>query len=181
VDTTFFTPGDDAPNRYFLVVSALVPYKRIETAIRAAGKLNRPLRIVGSGPDEARLRAMAGPTVEFSGSLEGPALLDAYRQAIALVLPGEEDFGIAPVEALACGRPVVALGRGGATETVEDATGVLVGDTSVDAFADAMAQLERRRFDAAHLRSRAERFSIDRFDTGFRQVLAETLTGAAAC
>jgi glycosyltransferase involved in cell wall biosynthesis len=181
VDTTFFTPGDHAPNRYFLVVSALVPYKRIETAIRAAGTLNRPLRIVGSGPDEPRLRAMAGPTVEFSGSLEGPALLDAYRQAIALVLPGEEDFGIAPVEALACGRPVVALGRGGATETVEDATGVLVGDTSVDAFAEAMASVERRTFDSALLRSRAERFSISRFDAGFRQVLTETLTGTAGC
>ncbi|MEO8070189.1 MAG: glycosyltransferase, partial [Acidobacteriota bacterium] len=106
VAVDFFTAGEAPPEDYFLVVSALVPYKRIEVAIQAADRLGARLKIVGRGPDRERLAAMAGPMVEFVGSVDEGSLRDLYRKAQALVLPGEEDFGIAPVESMACGRPV---------------------------------------------------------------------------
>ncbi len=182
VDTQFFTPGAGAAEPFFLVVSALVPYKRVDVAIRAATASGFPLIVVGTGPDEARLRAMAGPHVSFLGAVSADRLRTLYRTATALVLPGEEDFGIAPVEALACGRPVVALGRGGARETIEDGvTGVLVPEMTVDAFAAAMHAVADRRYDPMMLRARAERFSADQFERTFRRVLGETLSAHDAC
>jgi glycosyltransferase involved in cell wall biosynthesis len=176
VDTTFFTPAADPPDGHVLVVSALVPYKRIDLAIQAAARVGRPLTIVGTGPDEPRLRAIAGPTVTFAGGVSDEALRTHYRRASALVLPGEEDFGIAPVEAMACGRPVVALGRGGASETVEDGvTGVLVGATSVEAFADGLERVTQMHIDPARLRQRALDFAPDRFDRAFRDVVTGAL------
>jgi glycosyltransferase involved in cell wall biosynthesis len=182
VDTGFFTPGGGTPEPYFLVVSALVPYKRIEVAIDAARRLKVRLKIVGTGPDAARLRAMADSTVEFTGALGADALRDAYRRAEALVLPAEEDFGIGPAEAMACGRPVVAYGRGGARESVEHGvTGLLVEDEGAAAFAAAMDEVRRRPFDPARLRARAETFSVDRFETGFRRILTDVLSAASSC
>jgi glycosyltransferase involved in cell wall biosynthesis len=181
VDVAFFTPGDGPPANYFLVVSALVPYKRLEVAIRAAARLRTPLKIVGTGPDLARLRAIAGPDVEFIGRVDDDTLRNLYRRARALVLPAEEDFGIAPVEALACGRPVVALGRGGATETVEPGlTGALVAEPDAELFADAMDDVGRKSFDTATLADRARRFSVDRFESGFRELVGAALV-AHAC
>ena len=112
VDTVFFQPGPPAAERHFLIVSALVPYKRIELAIDACALAGVPLRIVGDGPDRAPLEAATPPVaqVTFLGPLSGEALRDEYRRACAVLLPGEEDFGIVPVEAQACGRPVVAYG-----------------------------------------------------------------------
>ena len=181
VDTAFFTPGEAPAAGYFLVVSALVPYKRIDRAIAAAARLGAPLLVVGSGPDAARLRALAGPSVRFAGTLDQDALRDAYRGAIALVLPGEEDFGIAPVEAMACGRPVVALGRGGATESVlPGITGCLVDDESVESLADAMRDVSGRAFDTRGIRAHAESFGTDRFETAMAGIL-DTATGGDAC
>lgn len=181
VDTGFFTPaGPSAP--YFLVVSALVPYKRLEVAIEAAGRLGAPLKIVGGGPDFLRLRALAGPTVEFMGSVNDQTLRDLYRGARALVLPAEEDFGIAPVEAMACGRPVVALARGGATETVIDGyTGRLVAEATAEAFADAMHDVASRDFQAAAIASHAASFSIGRFESEFAGAVSQALATTAAC
>ena len=180
VDTAFFTPDGSQPEPHFLVVSALVPYKRIDLAVAAAGRLGVRLRIVGSGPDEARLRAAAGPTVDFLGTLDDSALRDEFRRAQAVILPGEEDFGIVPVEALACGRPVVAFGRGGACETVtHDVTGLLVDEATPEAFASTMDHLSRRRWDPALLRAHAEPFAVDRFEVAFRGVLADTLAAAS--
>jgi glycosyltransferase involved in cell wall biosynthesis len=180
VDTDFFTIGAPGPpHGFFLVVSALVPYKRIEVAIRAAMKVGARLKIVGTGPDEARLRAIAGPGIEFLGAVPADALRDAYRSAIALVLPAEEDFGIAPVESLACGRPVVALAAGGACETVDAQTGVLVDDPTAEAFGAAMQAVAGRTYDHEVLRARAERFSTERFEASFRAVLHDTLTAPA--
>jgi glycosyltransferase involved in cell wall biosynthesis len=183
VDTQFFTPGGDAPERYFLVVSALVPYKRIDVAILAAARLRVPLKIVGTGPELDRLRALAGPTVEFLGRLNDDDLRQAYRRAQAVLLPAEEDFGIVPVESLACGRPVIALGRGGASETmVPDETGLLVDQATPDAFADAMSAIGRRSFDLSAMRARAEMFGRDRFESQFASVVAElSATPHAAC
>jgi glycosyltransferase involved in cell wall biosynthesis len=178
----FFTPTAAPPGPYFLVVSALVPYKRIDVAIRAAQRLGAPLKIVGTGPDRARLEALADGGVEFLGAVDDEALREAYRGARALILPAEEDFGIAPVESLASGRPVVALGRGGATETVIDGeTGFLVDAPDPDAFAERMDAIDSTAFPPARLAAHARRFSTAHFESGFMALLDEHVTAATAC
>jgi glycosyltransferase involved in cell wall biosynthesis len=171
VDTVFYTPSARAPEPYLLVVSALVPYKRLDVAIHAARAAGLPLKIVGEGTDRATLEALAGPDVEFLGRATDETVRELYRGATAVLLPGEEDFGIVPVEAQACGRPVVALARGGALETVVDGeTGVLVHSLEP---ADWAATLRRvrdavesgRAFAPDRIRASAERFSLDRFLT----------------
>jgi len=134
VDATFFTPaaagGAPDASAPYLVVSALVPYKGVERAIRVANRRRLPLRVVGTGPDRKRLHAIAGPTVRFEEWLSMDALRDAYRTCRALIQAHEEDFGIAPLEAMACGRPVIALRKGGASEVVPSFAGVLFDDGS---------------------------------------------------
>lgn len=182
VDTRFFTPGSQPPQPYFLVVSALVPYKRIDVAVRAAMRLGVRLKVVGTGPDLRRLQAIAGPDVEFLGSLSPDDLREAYRHAVALVLPAEEDFGIAPVESMACGRPVVALGRGGACETVvPGATGWLVDEATDEAFAAAMRAAQSAPLDTQAITRHAAGFSVDRFEDGFRDIVTRAVVGAPAC
>ena len=182
VDTTFFTPGDVRPASHVVVVSALVPYKRIDIAINAAREARVPLKIVGTGPDLARLRELGGRDVEFCGHLPADRLRDAYRDAQAVVLPAEEDFGIVPVEAMACGRPVIALGRGGACESVEDVvSGFLVPEPTAGAFAEAMARARDREWDPQAIRARAERFGVDRFESGFTAFLTGALASPQAC
>ncbi len=164
VDTEFFHPDAAAPERFALVVSALVPYKRLEVAIDACRLAGIPLKIVGDGPERARLERTAGGTVEFCGRLRREEVRSLYRRAAVTVLPGEEDFGIAPLEAQACGRPVVALARGGTAETVVPGiTGTLVDELAVDAFAEAIARTVDARFDPGAIRTHAERFSRQRF------------------
>ena len=178
VDIGFFTPGVESDASYFLVVSALVPYKRLDVAIQAASRLGVPLKVVGTGPDLDRLRSLGGP-VEFLGHVHDDALRELYRHARALVLPAEEDFGIAPVESIACGRPVVALARGGALETVEDGvTGRLVADQTAEAFAEAMDTVRARSFDPVEIRRHAEPFGIDRFEAAFRALVNGALPSA---
>ena len=170
VDTSFFTPASTPGNgeRYALLVSALVPYKRVEIAIDAARLADIPLRIVGDGPDRARLERAAahhgGSSTSFLGRRSDDEIRELYRHAAVTLLPGEEDFGIVPVEAQACGGPVVALARGGATETVVDGkTGVLVEDPSAAAFADGIARALSASYDRAAIRRHAEQFSRERF------------------
>jgi glycosyltransferase involved in cell wall biosynthesis len=119
VATTFYSPGDQDGD-FFLVVSALVPRKHIDLAIQAFNRLGLPLKIAGRGwgNEERRLRKMAGPNVEFLGWLDEESVRDYYRRCRALILPGSEDFGIASVEAQACGKPVIAYGKGAALETI---------------------------------------------------------------
>jgi glycosyltransferase involved in cell wall biosynthesis len=182
VDTGFFTPGPDPVAPYFLIVSALVPYKRLEIAIAAADQLRVPLKIAGQGPDLARLQSLAGPTVEFLGAVDELTLRDLYRRAQAVLLPGEEDFGIVPVEAMACGRPVIALARGGTAETVvHGTTGLLVDTTTSDAFAAAMASIASFHLDPSAARSRAEDFAIGRFEAACHAVLDDVLAHPTAC
>jgi glycosyltransferase involved in cell wall biosynthesis len=181
VDTAFFTSDGAAPASDFLVVSALVPYKRLEVVVDAATVLGVPLTIVGTGPDEFRLRSRAGSTVKFLGSVDGEALRELYRRSRAVLLPGEEDFGIAPVEAMACGRPVIALGRGGATETVvPGVTGILVPPDQLDGFAGAMKHFDSTAYDPKAIRAHAEQFGIDRFEQSFRASVND-LIATAAC
>jgi glycosyltransferase involved in cell wall biosynthesis len=172
VDTDFYHPAPVARENYALVVSALVPYKRIDLAIAACERARLPLRIVGQGPEEPSLRGQAGPTVDFLGVRSNEDIRELYRRATVTLLPGEEDFGIVPLEAQACGSPVVALGRGGALETVVDEeTGVLVGDATPDAFSDAIARVRRSSFDLMRIRTHAERFSRSRFAAGIQSAI----------
>ena len=117
MDTHRFKPGDRKGD-FFLIVSSLVPYKAVDLAVEAFNRLGYPLRIIGSGPEERRLRAMARSNVAFLGWQRDEVVAEAYSRCRALVFPGEEDFGIVPLEAMASGRPVIAYGRGGALETV---------------------------------------------------------------
>jgi glycosyltransferase involved in cell wall biosynthesis len=176
VDTDFYRPDGTTPTPTALAVSALVPYKRIEVAVEACRLAGLPLRIVGQGPEETRLRAMAGPGVEFMGHCDDEAIRRCYREAGVVLLPGEEDFGIVPVEAQACGRPVVALARGGALETVVDGvTGVLVASDSPAALAAGIRRALESPFDPAAIRRHAEAFGRARFDSEFQAVIDETL------
>ena len=180
VDTAFFHPSDVTPGHHFLMVSALVPYKRIEMAIEACARLGAPLRIVGDGPDRAELQRRAGPTVEFLGHLTDEAVREEYRRALAVIMPGEEDFGIVPVEAQACGRPVVALARGGALETVVDnETGVLFTQPDAASLAAALERAGRLSFDRSRLRAHAERFARERHVDQMRAVIADTVAAPA--
>jgi glycosyltransferase involved in cell wall biosynthesis len=176
VDTAFYRPDPArSPEPFFLVVSALVPYKRLDVAIRACAEVGARLQIVGKGPEEARLRRLAetvGAGVEWSGWVEDEQIRDRYQRCRAVLMPGVEDFGIVPVEAQACGRPVVALAEGGAVESVVDSvTGVLVRDRSVEAFAAALRDVSSRPFDSAAIRRHAESFSKARFQQQFRAVI----------
>jgi glycosyltransferase involved in cell wall biosynthesis len=164
VDTAFFVPDGDRSDRFALVVSALVPYKRIELAIEACRRARVPLKIAGDGPERGALERVAAGSAEFLGRRSDDDIRELYRRAAVVLLPGEEDFGIVPLEAQACGRPVVAFGRGGATETViQDETGLLVNEPTPEAFAAAIDQAISRRFDAAAIRAHAERFGRERF------------------
>jgi glycosyltransferase involved in cell wall biosynthesis len=163
VDTAFYHPAEITPASHLLMVSALVPYKRVELAIEACRRTGATLRIIGEGPDRARLEQAAGPGVEFLGRRTDEEIRDEYRRAAAVLLPGEEDFGIVPVEAQACGRPVVALARGGAVETViPGETGVLFDTPTVESLSAALHDLARGSFDPLRIRRHAERFSRDR-------------------
>jgi glycosyltransferase involved in cell wall biosynthesis len=171
VDTTFFTPASPSfsspSGRYALVVSALVPYKLVDLAIEACQLAGMPLKIVGEGPERPRLERAAAAvpgSVTFLGRQPDAAIRDLYRQAVVTLLPGEEDFGIVPVEAQACGTPVVALNRGGAVETVTSGTtGILVDEPSAPAFAEAIARAASTPFDPAAIRAHAEQFGRERF------------------
>lgn len=162
-DIDFYTPGGVRED-FYLIVTALVPYKRVDLVLEAMRRVPRPLVIVGEGLERERLEAMAPPGVVFRSWAEPEELRDLYRRCRALLFPGEEDFGIVPVEAQACGAPVVGLGRGGLLETVRDGTsGVFFTDPSPEALLDALARFEQKIFDSSAIRQGALRFSTDRF------------------
>jgi len=174
VDTDFFHPDATTPERFALIVSALVPYKRVGVAIAACARAGVPLTIVGDGPERAALERDAPASTRFLGRVSDDEIRALYRRAAVALLPGEEDFGIVPLEAQACGRPVVALGRGGAVETVKHGeTGLLVDELSAEAFADAIVDAVDRRFDASAIRRHAEQFGRSRFGDEIAALVAE--------
>ena len=120
VDTSFFKPYNSEIKDYFLVVSRLNPYKHVDLAMEAFNELGLPLYIIGTGPDEKRLKKMAGQNIRFLGKLPDDEIVKYYSQCRAFILPGEEDFGLTPVEAQSCGRPVIAFRAGGALESVKE-------------------------------------------------------------
>lgn len=159
VDLERFTPSGAPAEDFYLVVSRLVGYKRIDLAVEAANRLGRRLLVVGEGPARRRLAALAGPTVQFLGHLPDEEVASLLARCRAFLFPGWEDFGIAPVEAQAAGRPVIAYGRGGALETVVDGTtGLFFEEQNAESLIDAMLELEAREFDSGACRRNAERF-----------------------
>ncbi|MFQ3650487.1 MAG: glycosyltransferase [Gemmataceae bacterium] len=169
VDTEFYTPAAQPVRRepFFLVVSAFAPYKRLDLAIEACRRLRRHLVIIGTGQDEARLKAQTGDTITFLGWQPDEVIRDYLRRCRALLFPGEEDFGIVPVEANACGTPVIAFGRGGATETVRHGvTGRLFAEQTVDCLAEAIETFEREVYDPQACRRQALQFAQARYEAG---------------
>ncbi len=158
VDTARFQPSATVED-YFLVVSRLIPYKRIDLAVQAATRLGVPLKVAGRGRDLEQLRALAGPTVEFLGYVPDDALPDLMARCKAFIFPGLEDFGITPVQAQAAGRPVIAYGGGGALDTVlPGVTGEHFTQPTVEALMAVMAGFDAGRYRPARLRAHAERF-----------------------
>jgi glycosyltransferase involved in cell wall biosynthesis len=168
VDSFYYRPSDD----YFLIVSELVAYKRIDAAVKEFSRSGRRLKIVGDGPEYRALRSGARSNVEFLGRVPDVELREIYARCRAFLLPGEEDFGIAPVEALASGKPVIALARGGATETVPPFGGVLYDDEM--GLAEALEQLESMEPDIrpVELQAWTRRFSPECFAESMRPLLA---------
>jgi len=164
------------PGRNYLMVTAFAPYKRVDIAIEAFNQLKLPLLIVGSGQDEKRLKAIAGPTISFLGSLSNSAIADLYSKCRAFIFPGVEDFGITAIEALAAGAPVIALKEGGVAESVTEQTGVFFSPQTSQALMQAVLKIESGQvsISEAHCRQRAETFSRERFQKELLQVIRET-------
>ncbi len=176
VDTEFYTPDPSRPRGdFYLIVSALVPYKKIDVAIRAFNRLGKRLVIVGIGPEETHLKVLAKPNVEFLGWQTDENIRALYREAKALVFPGEEDFGIVPVEAQACGCPVIAYKKGGALETIlEERTGIFFEELSEKGIIDAVSDFDRIRYDTEAIRLNTLRFGKARFQLEMRTIIEGT-------
>ena len=158
---------------YYLVLSRLQSYKRIDLAIRACSRTNRRLLVIGDGPDRPRLEALAGPTVKFLGRQSDEGVVRLAARCRALIFPGEEDFGMAPLEVNAAGRPSVAYGAGGATETiVEGLNGILFPSQTEDSLIQAMEKLESHSWNPAAIRRHAMRYDIEVFQDRLLSFLA---------
>ncbi len=162
-------------SKYFLVVSRLVKYKKIDLAIEAFNRLGWQLKVVGTGREMGNLRKKAGKSIEFLGNLTDEALLNYYQNCQAIIFPQEEDFGIVPLEAQGCGKPVIAYRAGGATETViEGKTGVFFNEPKTESLVKALEEFkERKEFRPEACREQAEKFSQERFKIEFKRALEE--------
>jgi glycosyltransferase involved in cell wall biosynthesis len=173
VETFFHKP----PGDYFLAVSELVPYKQLDYAVRAFSKNGKRLRIAGDGPEYKRLKQQAGGSIEFCGRVSDADLRELYARCRAFLLPGEEDFGISTVEALASGKPVIALARGGALETVPEMGGVLYGEASEAGLDRGLTEFEALEASVRplDLQTWAEQFSEARFQEKMRRILTASI------
>jgi len=171
VDTDQFTIST-SDEGYFLMVTALVPYKRVDLAIEACNRSGERLLIVGKGTETEKLTAMAKPNIEFLGWKSDEALAHLYRGCKALIFPGEEDFGIVPLEAMATGKPVVAYGKGGALETVvEGITGTFFYDQTVESLSSSLLKVRSMSFDPAIIRNHALQFSRSIYKQKMREFI----------
>jgi len=161
--TSRFTPRRETRD-YYLILSRLVPYKRIDLAVEACTKTGRQLMVIGDGSDRARLESLAGPTVKFLGRQSDEVVNRHAGRCRALIFPGEEDFGMAPLEINAAGRPVIAYGAGGATETViENLNGVLFQEQTVESLIQALEKYESQTWDSSAIRCNAQRYDVSVF------------------
>ena len=164
IDVSAFHVSDGYDD-FYLIVSALVPYKRLDVAVEAFSRLGLPLKVIGTGPDAKRLMAMAGPSVEFLGWRSDRDVREAYARCRAFIMTADEDFGLTPLEAQASGRPVIAYGSGGALETVVDGmTGVFFRQQTADALAETVRSFDARAFRPETLREHAQRFDVSAFE-----------------
>lgn len=175
-----FPPSDEVGD-YYLSVGRLVPYKRVDLVIRAFNQLGLPLHIVGDGRDRAALESLANPNITFLGRLDDDQLAAEYARCRAFIFPGEEDFGITPVEAQAAGRPVIAYAGGGALDTVvPEETGLFFHEKTAESLAQAVQRMEARLIthpiDAAIVRRNAMRFDTRRFQREFASCVDETIS-----
>ena len=195
VNTGFFSPGNVPREDFFLIVSALSPYKRVDLAVEAFSELGYPLRIIGTGPEMPYLRTIAASNIQFLGSVTDEQVRSHYARCRALVFPGEEDFGIVPLEAQAMGCPVIALGKGGALETVipesgswkpqtgipeektQNPTGLFFYQTQKKSLCQAIEYFNtvETKFDANEIRKHALEFNLDQFQYRIRMFIQEYL------
>ena len=180
VATEFFTLAPEpAPREHVLMVAALAPYKKVDLGIQACARAGLPLVIVGDGPERQRLERVAGSDVRFASRIDSAELRELYRRAKLFLQPGVEDFGIAAVEALACGTPVVALREGGVLDIVRDGEdGILFDDPAVESIAAAIDKCGTMQFNSLNIRSRAEQFSAERFARRIEQRVRVDWPGA---
>ncbi|PIS07608.1 glycosyltransferase family 4 protein [Candidatus Berkelbacteria bacterium CG10_big_fil_rev_8_21_14_0_10_43_13] len=182
VEVSEIEMAKDGPSDYFLIVSRLEPYKRIDLVIDVCNKLQKKLIIVGEGSSQADLEAISGPTIKFVGWQSDVKTYQFYRDCRAFIFAGEDDFGITPLEAMAAGRPVIAYSRGGALETVvQNVTGVFFDNPTTESLEKAIVELEEKydTFIPQNCRSQAEKFSKEKFlehlshhvDDGYRKYL----------
>ncbi len=179
VDVGFYTPAAVSREDYYLCVSALVPYKRIDQAVEACTATGRRLVVIGTGTERARLERLAGPTVQFLGWQPDEVIRDHYRRCRALLFPGEEDFGIVPIEALACGSPVICLAHGGVPETVDHQVGATYPNATVDSLVSTLEDWEARGrpHDPEEGRGKAEALGLSVYRERLLGYLAEILAG----
>ena len=175
VDCSSFRPAD-VRDDYFLVVSRLIPYKRVDLAVRAFNELGLPLVVAGDGRDRARLERLAKPNIRFLGRVSESALCDLYARCRGFIFPGEEDFGLTPLEAQASGRPVIAYAAGGALDTVvEGETGLFFRERTPESLAAAVRRFHAAEFDPRAARENALRFDVPLFKQRFAAFVAEKL------
>lgn len=170
IDDKFYSKNTVSPDgrKYFLVVSRLVPYKRVDLAIKVFNRLKEPLVIVGSGSENIKLQKIAGGTVKFTGAIDDAELIELYKNARAVIFPQEEDFGLVPIEAQACGTPVIAYGKGGALETVvKDRTGVFFEEQTESSLTAAIEKFESMKINPDSCRKNAKRFNPETFKKQF--------------
>lgn len=173
VETGYYTPGEEKED-FYLIVSSLVPYKKVDIAVKAFNKNGKKLKIIGSGPEEKYLRKIAKSNISFEGWASRENLRENYRKAKALIFPGKEDFGIVPVEAMACSTPVIAYNRGGATETVVDnITGIFFNSQCADSLNRAVEKFESMEFNKHDIRAQAEKFSSNIFMKKIKKFLKD--------
>lgn len=176
VDVTRYALRATRKQEHYLVVSRLLPYKSVDLAVRAFNELQLPLVVVGDGPERRTLEALAKPNIQFAGAKRPTELAEYYAGARALIFPQEEDFGLAAVEALASGTPVIGFGRGGLKEIVEHGThGLLFNEQTPQALAQAVRAFEGLTFNPAALQQQAERFSTPRFKDAITKFVEEKI------
>jgi glycosyltransferase involved in cell wall biosynthesis len=172
VDTEYFRPGSNTPGEYYLAVARLKPYKRIDVAVQAFNRWGRSLIIAGDGPELKRLRDIAGPNIRFVGKVSDEDLLSLYQNCRAMIFTPLEDFGIAPLEAQACGRPVIAFGKGGSLETVVDGiTGMFYYHQDPEALLEILEKFEKSSFSPSAIRDHAIKYDNKIFIAKFREIV----------
>ncbi len=175
VDARHFVPHPKPKSDYVFIVSRLIPYKRVDLAVEASNRLGMKLIVAGDGPERARLEDMAGPQVTFVGRTTDDELRDLYQHCSVFLFPQEEDFGITPLEAMACGRPVLAYGKGGALETVAAGeTGAFFTDQSADGLTEALRAFKPEDYSEAACRARAESFAEPVFRRTWKAFVEES-------